>query len=175
MTKDSIHKLLEQKHQELFDFFQNQELSKWEEGPESKWTSGQHLMHLIQSAEALNKGLSLPKMILKMQFGTNNRPSRSYEEVVKKYQDKLALNPTIIAPAAVGMKVPEADQKNELLKRLDKAKAGLQKHLENWKDKELDTYLLPHPLIGKMTLREIIMWIGYHTEHHYKILLEKYA
>ena len=35
---------------------------------------------------------------------------------------------------------------------------------------DLDTYLLPHPLLGKMTIREISLWTAYHTEHHYKIL-----
>ncbi|WP_231962837.1 DinB family protein [Polaribacter sp. KT25b] len=41
-------------------------------------------------------------------------------------------------------------------------------------EKNLDTLVLPHPLMGKMTVREIIMWTAYHTEHHTKTLQNLY-
>jgi len=33
---------------------------------------------------------------------------------------------------------------------------------------------LPHPLMGRMTIRAIVAWTVYHTEHHYKILQSNY-
>ena len=33
-------------------------------------------------------------------------------------------------------------------------------------DKNLDTVVLAHPLMGKMPVREIIMWTAHHVEHH---------
>lgn len=50
----------------------------------------------------------------------------------------------------------------------------LQYKTKRLKDKHLDTLIVPHPLMGKMTLREIIMWTAHHTEHHYKILKKDY-
>ena len=50
----------------------------------------------------------------------------------------------------------------------------LQHKTNRWKDKSLDTLLIPHPLMGRMTVREIIMWTAHHTEHHTEILNEKY-
>ncbi|UPT65903.1 MAG: DinB family protein [Sphingobacteriales bacterium JAD_PAG50586_3] len=37
-------------------------------------------------------------------------------------------------------------------------------------DSKLDTYLVPHPLLGKVTLREILFFTILHTEVHLEIL-----
>ena len=34
--------------------------------------------------------------------------------------------------------------------------------------KQLDHYLLPHPLLGKITLREMLFFSAYHIQHHTK-------
>jgi len=36
----------------------------------------------------------------------------------------------------------------------------------------LDKYILPHPLLGKLTLREMLYFTAYHVAHH-KQLVEK--
>jgi uncharacterized damage-inducible protein DinB len=33
-------------------------------------------------------------------------------------------------------------------------------------DEQMDGILLPHPLLGKMTIREILFFTIYHTQHH---------
>ena len=35
-----------------------------------------------------------------------------------------------------------------------------------WKDPQLDQYIAPHPLLGKITLRELGYFTIYHTYHH---------
>ena len=42
-----------------------------------------------------------------------------------------------------------------------------------WKDSQLDQYLAPHPLLGKLTLRELCYFTIYHTEHHLHIIKER--
>ena len=42
--------------------------------------------------------------------------------------------------------------------------------LSSWSESKLDTYLLPHPLLGKLTLREMLFFSVYHIEHHLKLL-----
>ena len=44
-----------------------------------------------------------------------------------------------------------------------------------WDDKQLDKYLAPHPLLGKITLRELSYFTIYHTEHHLLIIKERLA
>src|SRR5689334_11824492 len=89
MTKEEIINLLERKY-ELFGNFMlllNEEDFKYTSG--EKWNGGQQLDHLIRSVSPLSFGLRLPGFMLKMLFGKANRPSRTYEDLVKKYQLKL--------------------------------------------------------------------------------------
>jgi len=131
-------------------------------------------VHLIQSETALNKALGMPKFLLKYKFGTNNRANRNYDEVVIKYQDKLAANPGVTAN--ISKKIPPITLANKrtFISKLDTKKVTLLKKFQKWNDTDLDTYLLPHPLLGRMTIREIMMWNAYHTEHHYNILKANY-
>ncbi len=49
-----------------------------------------------------------------------------------------------------------------------------EKYLESlelrWSDRQLDQYLAPHPLLGKLTLRELCYFTIYHTGHHLDII-----
>ena len=37
---------------------------------------------------------------------------------------------------------------------------------EKWDEKELDEYYLPHPILGKLTVREILFFTIYHNLRH---------
>lgn len=174
MTKKEIAQINTNKHQILYDWLQNHADENWTKGPKGKWNTGEHIVHLIQSEAALNKALLLPKFYLKYKFGTNNRENRSYAKVVQKYQDKLAANPDVKSSISKKMPTITVANKSTFISKLDKEKMKLLKKLQKWSDKDLDTYLIPHPLLGRMTVREIMMWNAYHTEHHYNILKAKY-
>ena len=38
--------------------------------------------------------------------------------------------------------------------------------IEGWSESALDRYRLPHPLLGKLTVREMLLFTFYHHEHH---------
>ncbi len=44
-----------------------------------------------------------------------------------------------------------------------------------WNDRNPDRTLLPHPLLGKLTVREMLYFTIYHVEHHLNILRERYS
>ena len=69
MEKEAIAQLLETSYKDVINWFQNQEDTQWETGPDGKWTSGQQAMHLLQSIKPLNNALSLPKFVLKYKLG----------------------------------------------------------------------------------------------------------
>ncbi len=175
MQKDQIHKLINEKHDALFDFLANHDDSKWEKGPEGKWTTGQHIVHLNQAAKPLNKALGMPKFLLQYKFGKANRATRSYEEVTQNYTTKLAnVQGPVISPFSVNMPDTPPSSKQKIIDELEKHRKVTLKRLSKLSDKQLDKYLLPHPLMGRMILREIIMWSAYHVEHHHKILVDRY-
>lgn len=175
MKKQQIHNLINDKHQALIQFLNTHDDLKWNQGPEGKWTTGQHVIHLIQSTKPLNKALSVPKFILQYKFGKANRNARSYDEVVTRYLDKLAkVDGKITSPYSSKMPETPPTGKDELINELTKQKDILLKKLDKHSEKQLDKYLVPHPAMGRMILREIIMWSAYHTEHHHKSLKANY-
>lgn len=174
MHKDAIADLLEEKSQALLNFLKVQDLEKWTKGPAGKWTTGQQALHLLQSLKPLNDVLSLPRFWYKFAFGTNDRDLHDYDTVVKNYQIALNDQKDYIFKASKNMKVPKLKDKTYILNRLQVESKKLQYKTRRISDRNLDTLVLPHPLMGKMPIREILMWTAYHIEHHTKQLLENY-
>jgi len=174
MDKNAIADLLEEKRQALFDWLDNQDDETWESGPQGKWTTGQQILHLLQSIKPLNNALSMPKFVLLYKYGKANRPVREYDTVVKRYQERLKKSHGGTFAPSRNMKIPSIKEKQYLLNRLQVENKKLQYKTRKISDKNLDTVILPHPLMGKMIVREIIMWTAYHIEHHTKQLIENY-
>ena len=174
MHKDDIILKLEEKHQILLNWLKQHEDDKWEFSPENKWTTGQQALHLLQSIKTLNNALSLPKFILKYRFGKSNREVRDYNSVVKRYHERLKdIQGKTFGPSQ-NMKIPKIKEKQYLIDRLQTESKKLQYKTNKWTDKQLDDYILPHPLMGKMPVREVIMWTVYHVEHHTNTLIDRY-
>ena len=174
MEKEAIVNLLEEKHNNLFDWLKNRPNDIWEKGPENKWTTGQQIQHLTDSIQLLNKALSYPKFLLKYKFGTCNREIRSFETVAKNYQKKLSENQDRAKKFNQKLKKPIENDRDSLLTKLQIQNKKLQYKTNKLKDKHLDSLVIPHPLMGKMTIREIVMWTAHHTEHHTEILKKNY-
>ena len=175
MDKESIANLLDEKHQKLIHWLESQEAEKWVLCPEGKWTTGQVALHLLQSIKPLNTALSMPKFLLRFKFGKANREVRDYDTVVKRYQERLKSAPqgATFGPSR-NMKIPKLRDKQYILCRLQVESKKLQYKTRKMSDKNLDTLILPHPLMGKMPVRELLMWTSYHVEHHTKQLINDY-
>lgn len=135
-----------------------------------KWTAGQQLDHIIKSVAPVNQAFSIPEFVLKLSFGKANRPSRTYDQLVEKYRRKLteggrARGRFIPAPVS-------ASQRVALINKLEKLTASLSKRIEGFSEEQLDLLILPHPLLGKLTLREMVYFTIYHVGHHEKQVAE---
>jgi len=58
------------------------------------------------------------------------------------------------------------EKKAELLQQWSKASTELVETAGKWNESDLDVYLLPHPLIGKLTIREMLFFTIYHNLRH---------
>jgi hypothetical protein len=38
--------------------------------------------------------------------------------------------------------------------------------MHTWSEDDLDNHRLPHPLLGKLTVREMLFFTLYHIQHH---------
>jgi hypothetical protein len=167
-TKPEIAAALEEKVNAFNNFVAPMNKEQFEATPEGKWSAGQNLDHLIRAIRPLQLAYSLPKFMLKMMFGKANRPSKSYEELVQKYKNKLAEGGRASGPFIPPVIVFE--QKDLLIKKYDQHKQRLISKIERQSEEDLDQYILPHPLLRKLTLREMLFFTIHHNEHHLELL-----
>ena len=69
-------------------------------------------------------------------------------------------------------------RQNQLLARWQRVNSRLRAALERWSDASLDRIQLPHPILGKITAREMVYFTSYHGHHHIaaaKTRLPRYA
>ena len=146
---------------------------QFEATPDKKWSAGQNLDHLIRAIKPLQLAYGLPKFVLRIMFGKTNRPSKTYDELVTKYKTKLAGG-----GKASGPFIPpfvSFEMKDELIKKYNAQKEKLIEKIEKQPEKDLDVYILPHPLLGKVTLREMLYFTIHHNEHHLDLLKNRTA
>ena len=169
LSKEEIISKLKDNHNRLADMVGGLNERDFSAAPAGKWTAGQQLDHIYLSLKPLTMALGLPKIGLRA-FGSANRPSRDYDGVVAKYHEALANGgkaPNNFLPDPILYK-----DKDAISEKLKGNLAKLISHLDKYSEKDLDKYLLPHPLLGKMTVREMLYFTIYHSEHHYKVALQ---
>ncbi len=133
-----------------------------------KWSIAQHLQHLIIATRTATAAYTLPKFLVKLIGGKPNRPSRSYDELVHKYLYKLQQGGRA-SGRYIPKPIPSSTGKAIMMAQWQKVTGNYLKAIrENWTDKKLDHYVVRHPLLGKITLRELCYFIIYHTGHHQK-------
>ncbi len=172
MEKKAIIALLSKNHS---DFIQKLSLlsdADFEKKPNQKWTAGQQLEHIINSIIPVNRAFEIPKFVLKEKFGFASKPSRSYEELVKDYLLTLKRYHDYELPKEFAPSTIELKDRNSSLQHLDKLVKNLNNNISTYSEEELDTYRLPHPVMGKFTLREILYFTAYHVTHHDKQILK---
>lgn len=135
---------------------------------DKKWNAGEQLDHIIRSTSPVLLAFRLPSFLPKLIFGTANRPSRSYEVLVEKYIEKLNAG-----GKASGRFIPSTvafTHRKEYTDRLTKIIDRLSHQVTTFTEEDLDRLILPHPLLGKLTYREMLYFTIYHVQHHHKQL-----
>lgn len=134
--------------------------------PGDKWSVAENVQHIIISTNMSSLAWYMPRFIVKLMAGKPNRNSRTYDDLKNKYYKKLA-----DGGRASARFVPKPIQvkygKLKLMGNWNKAAAKFLKTLaKNRTEADLDNYLVKHPLLGRITLRELGYFTIFHTEHH---------
>lgn len=167
MNRPEITTILQQNHTLFVEFIASLEEAALQKTIPGKWNAAEQLEHVYLCLRPIVLAFRLPKFIPKMLFGKANRDSKSYEALVQAYQNKLQQGGK--APAVYIPKTPATLRTTQ--KRIEQVR-GLVNKLIHQIDKcsasELDQIILPHPLLGKVTLREMGYFAAYHVAHHHK-------
>lgn len=177
MTKQDCISLLHNTHNELYEWLDAHPDNKFDYAPiEGKWTTAQHIDHLIKTVNALSKAMSMPKFFLKYKFGACNRPERSLDEIKDKYYKKLKNIDTKEFNSS-GRFAPRNLSNADKQKTIGELKTAVNKLIKkgsSWSESSLSKYVLPHPALGRMTIREFLMFFSFHANHHMDNLKANY-
>ena len=166
MNKESIFDLLKKNHSNFIELIASMNENDFCKHVTDKWTPAQQAEHIHKSIHPLLLAFKLPLFIPGLLFGKANRPSKSYEALVEKYHQKLLTG--YKAGRAYIPKEVTFNQKSKLISRLRKDVFNLCKLVDRLNEEQLDKYILPHPLLGKLTIREMLYFTAYHVQHHQK-------
>lgn len=156
---------LEDNHQEFIQYILSMTKEEFEESKNEKWTTGQQLDHIIKSVAPLARVLP-QKEYLQERFGNSVRASVPYEILVDKYRQTL-----LEGGKATGAFLPRDvpwEERDAALKQLEGLVDQVLASLGDYTEEELDRLCLPHPLMGLLTIREMLYFTQYHVLHHWE-------
>lgn len=162
---DIIAHLNRVSHQ-IVEYAKNTEPKLLLETKEGKWSAAQNIDHLTKSAKPLILALRLPRMVLGV-FG-KKKVFLTYEEVVEKYKDVLSKggkSPATYIPNKIGV-----NKVDSIIHNFIETNKQLVELLNYFDENDINRFCLPHPLLGKLTLKEILFFTIYHMEHHFKTI-----
>lgn len=174
MTKETIIKDSETAFKEFSEACSRIPEDRMFTRADDKWSVAENMQHLIISTNTTTLAYRLPTFLVRWVGGTPNRKSRTFEELKDRYDKKLSEG-----GRASGRFVPKPIEirygKQKLIDNWNTATAKYLKALNNKRtEADLDHYLARHPLLGRITLRELCYFTIFHTRHHLNSIQKTY-
>jgi hypothetical protein len=168
-TKESLVLALEKIHQDVADYFADVPSETFFICPEGGWSPSDNLDHLVKSVKPIVRVMQLPKEKLQSLFGIASQPSRSYLEIHDAYVQALHNGAQAFGRYLPDQSAPASESeeaKAQLWAEWVQLGPALLAQVESWRENDLDTYLLPHPILGNLTFREMLFFTLCHNQRH---------
>jgi hypothetical protein len=134
-----------------------------------KWNAGQQLQHVYLCLQVISQALASKKYIQDT-FGRIDRPALNYEEVIARYKAGLAAGgraPERFIPGPF-----EPEQKAQIIASLRQVLDTIKTQLESYSEKDCETLVLPHPFVGKLSIKELFFLMTEHASLHQRSIAE---
>lgn len=131
---------------------------------QEKWSAGQQLEHIVMCVKPLVQVYGMPKSIIEQNFGKVNRPNKTYQELLDEYKGKLKEGGK--APTQYVPEKESSTQRDSLIETLQDLIEKLNSKVDVFEEEELESLVIPHPLLGIITLKEMLYNAIYHVQHH---------
>lgn len=134
----------------------------------SAWSPADNVRHLTTSVRAVTRGMRLPRLLLRVLFPGGRGVSRRYEAIVRDYRARLAAGGRAgrFAPKPETVPGDPAAYRRALLAAHRESVEALAAMVMQWTRTQVDGIQLPHPLLGRLTVREMLLFTVYHNVHH---------
>jgi hypothetical protein len=165
-AQPTLVKALEDVERDVAAFFGSLAADEFAFRVDSAWTPAEHLDHLNIAVSAVARGFAMSRWLLRLRFGSARRPSRSYEQLRDDYRARLAAGAGASGRFVPARAEPRPVDRRQLLARWTRVNLRLRAGLATWSERDLDRIQLPHPILGKITAREMAFFTVYHGTHH---------
>ena len=160
---------------ELLDRIQSEAAAYWSEFGDEEffarigpaWSPAENVRHLSKSIRPVTKAMRMPRFVMRLMFGAARRPSLAYDALVERYRGALA------AGGEAGRFAPSESATRDratIMRHYTEANADLREQIARWPERAFDRFQLPHPLMGKLTVREMLYFTLYHQRHHMDVV-----
>jgi DinB superfamily len=169
-TRRQIAEALETAHEAAVEYWASYDAAEFFAAMGLHWSAAEHVRHLTRSMAPLLPVMRVPRVALRVAFGAATAPSRTYEQIDALYSDALAAGGTAgrFAPSPERA-VPDVARRDAIMDAHSETLRGLTQAMERWTEADLDAYRLPHPLLGKLTVREMMLFTLLHNQHHVQV------
>jgi len=132
------------------------------------WSPADHVRHLVRSNRPVARALELPRLVLLARFGATWRDSRSYSALRATYREALdgGLQAGRFAPDPLPAARWNDAERLDTVERWSATLTRLAAAVRGWSERGLARLRLPHPGLGLLTVREMLLFTVYHNTHH---------
>lgn len=163
MTKQELINEFVKNHLETISYINELNEHEFNYKKNGKWAAGQQLQHVLLTIKPFPKALSSKEFLLD-KFGKIDRPTWGYKTVLENYsKTSLKASERFLPANEISF-----SQKKEIIAGIQATLKEIESVFNDYSEAELDTLLLPHPLLGKLTIREMFYLMSYHPLHHQK-------
>jgi hypothetical protein len=166
VSKPEILEALETNARLIVEFFSGLPDPRFFDGDLDHWAPANHLVHLTQTSRSMGPALSSSALPL---HPTGR--SRNYAEV------RDAATASVAATSKDRLRemgrravIPPGLGRADLVKAFSSASEELRSAAAEWTEDALDRHALRHPLMGQLTVREMLFFFVVHERHHLKLV-----
>ncbi len=140
-----------------------------------RWSPAEHVRHLRKGSAPLARALPLPVWMIQLRFGRHRGPSRPYHELRTSYLGVLAAGGQAgeFAPSPEPAPEDPAARRAEIIRQWRDTNEALIKAASGWSESALDRAQGLHPLLGMLSVRELLEFTVYHTTHHLRLVASR--
>ncbi|MBV6520533.1 MAG: hypothetical protein MNPFHGCM_00649 [Gemmatimonadaceae bacterium] len=137
-----------------------------------RWSPAEHVRHLTMGSRPLRLAYRLPSWLLRARFGAATSPSRTFDALRADYLRALESGASAgrFSPRPERAPADPEQRRRQILARWASVNDSLTSAWGTWRSLELDRIRLPHPILGRLTAREMAIFTVYHTAHHLTLL-----
>jgi hypothetical protein len=169
-NRREIIEALEAAHETAVDFWSDFSTPEFFAPIGEHWSPSLHVRHLTRSMTPLLPALRMPRSALRLLFGAPTAPSRSYDGIETAYVQALAAGGTAGRYTPTPERTtPDAARRDAIMDAHSETLRGMTQALERWTEVQIDAYRLPHPLLGRLTVREMMLFTLLHNQHHVQV------